>query len=142
MNVTTFLQEFSGWVVRQREVAAAALVGSYARGDATPRSDVDLVILCEDTDGLLSGDWPQTFGEIQSRAIENYGPLRSLRVRYRGLEVEFGIARPSWANVPLDPGTRAVLTDGVRILHDPDRMLEAAVGAASDANTSVTRAMP
>ncbi len=46
--------------------------------------------------------------------------------------LEIGFARPAWAKVdPLDPGTRRVVADGCRILHDPDRLLSrlcAAVG--------------
>lgn len=99
--------------------------------EATSSSDVDLVILCKAPDDRLAGNWPPTFGQVELRAIEDYGALRSFRVSYREvLEVEFGVAAPSWANVPLDSGTRIVLLDGVRILHDPGKLLEAAKRAA------------
>jgi predicted nucleotidyltransferase len=130
LSVSVLLEEFSSWVARRPHVAAAALVGSHARGTATPTSDVDLVILCSAPDELLTGDWPELFGEIESRTFEDYGALRSLRVHYRsGTEVEFGVARPSWANLPLDRGTREVLADGVSILHDPARLLHFATRA-------------
>jgi hypothetical protein len=49
-----------------------------------------------------------------------------------GLEVEVGIAEPVWAATdPVDPGTRRVVTDGLRILHDPDGRLAALAIAAS-----------
>ena len=53
------------------------------------------------------------------------GPLTERRLLLKGgLEVEVGIAEPSWAATdPVDPGTRRVVTDGLRILHDPDRRL-------------------
>lgn len=131
MSVSSFLAEFTNWAASCPDVVAAALVGSHARGDAMPNSDVDLVILCEAPDAMLEGDWPRKFGEVESRSIEDYGVLRSLRVYYRGgIEVEFGLARPSWAKVPLDPGTKVVLDDGARILHDPSHLLHEARRAA------------
>jgi hypothetical protein len=43
-----------------------------------------------------------------------------------------GIAEPAWAATnPVDPGTRRVVTDGLRILHDPDGRLAALAIAAS-----------
>ena len=132
MNVASFLEQFSRWAAGRPDIVAAALVGSHARGSATPRSDVDLVVLCQNPDDVLGGDWPQTFGEIESRFTEEYGAVRSLRVLYRnGMEVEFGLARPSWAEVPLDGGTRVVLEDGARILHDPNGILHMAKRALS-----------
>jgi predicted nucleotidyltransferase len=131
MNVSFFLEEFSSWAAGRPDIAAAALVGSHARGNPTPSSDVDLVILCDAPDDMLAGDWPLKFGEIEARSIEDYGALRSLRVYYRGgIEVEFGIAQPNWADVPLDAGSRVVLTDGVRILYDPRQLLRVATRAA------------
>jgi hypothetical protein len=41
--------------------------------------------------------------------------------------VELGIVPPSWAAIPLDPGTEKVLRDGCRILHDPERLLQDAL---------------
>ena len=38
-----------------------------------------------------------------------------------GLEVELDVGTPAWASVdPVDPGTRKVVSDGMRVLHDPD----------------------
>jgi len=43
----------------------------------------------------------------------------------RLLEVEVGIGPLSWAQIdPVDAGTRRVVTDGCRILHDPDGQLQ------------------
>ena len=54
-------------------------------------------------------------GELWSRRVwleKNHG------------EIEFGFASLSWADVnPLDPGTRSVIADGCRILHDPGKIL-------------------
>src|SRR6185437_11143668 len=124
LAVPTFLEEFSRWTAGRPEILSAALVGSHSRGTATPDSDVDLVILCNMPQDLLAGDWQKRFGDVASLRIEDYGALKSLRVRYRGgLEVEFGFALPSWAKLPLDASTRAVLADGACILYDPSRVL-------------------
>ena len=57
--------------------------------------------------------------------IRSWGPITEQRfATTSGLEVEIDIGCPAWASVmPVDPGTRRVVTDGARILHDPMRML-------------------
>lgn len=131
MNVTSFLEELTRWAVGRADILAVALVGSHARGQARPDSDLDLVILCEDPESWLAGEWPSRFGEIVSSAVERYGALTSRRVHYvAGLEVEFGFAHPDWARLPLDAGTRVVLAAGARVLWDRAGILEAARRAA------------
>ncbi|MFJ9286661.1 hypothetical protein ACIRPE_28475, partial [Kitasatospora aureofaciens] len=47
-----------------------------------------------------------------------------------GLEVEVGIGSPAWAKTdPVDPGTRRVVTDGARVLHDPAGILAGLLAA-------------
>jgi len=127
VNAASFLQQLIDWAVTQADVVAVALVGSHGRGDARPDSDVDIIILCFSPPRLLGSRWPWSFGDIASCKMEDYGALKSLRVFYRnGLEVEFGIAERSWIHTPLDEGTRRVLNDGVRVLHDPEALFEKA----------------
>jgi predicted nucleotidyltransferase len=129
MSVNALLSEIVRWA-EAVPVLGVALVGSHARGEARPDSDVDLVILVEDVGSMLAGSWVVAFGVVASTRIEDYGALTSLRVVYAdGLEVEFGFARPSWADVPLDEGTRSVLADGVRVLYDPDDLFARAMAA-------------
>ncbi|MEZ5338794.1 MAG: nucleotidyltransferase domain-containing protein [bacterium] len=106
-------------------VLAIALAGSHARGTATAQSDIDLVILAEDPATLLDNqDWISCAGTAVATGLEDYGRLRSLRVQYAGgLEIEFGITDPSWAALPPDEGTAAVVSNGFRCLHDPDSLL-------------------
>lgn len=130
--VAAFLQAAKGWGEERSDILGIALVGSHARGASKPDSDVDLVVLCESPAVLLRGDWPSRFGAIQSATIEDYGALKSRRVFYRsGLEVEFGIAGPSWADAPLDAGTRKVLADGARVLYDPSQLIRVATESAA-----------
>lgn len=132
MNIAEFLNALTAWAKNRADVVGVALVGSYARGTASLDSDVDLVILSEAPEDLYVGSWPARFGEILSSSLEDYGASKSRRIFYRdGLEVEFGIAEPSWANIPLDAGTRKVLTDGVEVLYDPRHLFRAANEAGS-----------
>lgn len=117
-------------------VEAILVVGSHARGTARPDSDVDLVILTADPAGWLRDTaWAARLGPVDRTQAEDWGAVQSLRVWYAGgLEVEFGFASPSWLDVPLDPGARAVLEDGYHLLHDStgwaaSRLAESGVGS-------------
>jgi len=47
-----------------------------------------------------------------------------------GLEVEVGIALPSWAATePVDACTRRVVTDGMSVLYDPQGLLARLIDA-------------
>lgn len=114
------------WAQQRNDIRALALVGSHARGDAGPDSDVDLVLLCADPVRYLDDtEWVTVFGEVTRSAQEDWGRVRSVRVCYRGgPEAEFGVTGLDWAALPPDPGTREVLAGGHVILLDPDARLE------------------
>ena len=110
-----------------------ALVGSWARGTATPDSDVDLVLLTERPEALLLDDgWHRDFGPDAAlvRAAD-FGAVQERRLRLAsGLEVELCVGHASWAQTdPVDPGTRRVVADGIRVLWDPYGRLAALVEA-------------
>ncbi len=134
VDIEDFLARVVLWAADETDVRGVLLVGSHARRSAGPDSDVDLVLLtrivqtrCTDT------DWAADFGRVSTLAVEDWVGVQSVRVHYEmGLEVEFGWASPSWAALPLDPGTAAVLADGHRILHDPEGLLDRAAGALDD----------
>jgi aminoglycoside 6-adenylyltransferase len=88
---------------------------------------VDLVLVVEEPDCYVaSNDWLSAFGGVVSVNDEQWGPiLCSKRVFYDNeLEVEFGITTTAWTRTdPVDPGTRQVVADGVRILYDPGGLL-------------------
>ena len=135
MMLADFLHQATRWAEERPEIVGLALVGSHARNDARPDSDVDLVILCTSPSDLLRAqEWARCFGQVRHAQTEIYGAVHSLRVSYTdGMEVEFGVAYPAWASVPLDRGTRRVLRDGVRMLYDPLGLLDGAARAASAA---------
>lgn len=111
----------AAWAVRQPDVRACIVVGSYAYGRPRMASDVDLVILSETPRRHL--DNLDFISEIAPRGrlvrSVQWGPMHERRVRLPGgLLVEFGITAPGWAAVPLDARTAKVLTDGCKVLTD------------------------
>ena len=129
-DVERLLVDITTWACSVDNVHALVLVGSYARGQARMGSDVDLTILSDNAEGDLSdGAWfRQLRPGSQLIRSETWGPVQERRYRLRsGLHVELGFAPLSWARVPLDAGTRRVLGDGHRILHDPHHLLAGAV---------------
>lgn len=125
-EVDRFLAEAAAWASRRPDLAGLALVGSWARGGATTSSDVDLVLLADDTDPYLENDaWAAALGAAGSLRTRARGPLTEKRFALRsGLEIDVGVAPSSWAATdPLDPGTRRVARDGLRPLHDPEGLI-------------------
>lgn len=125
MRIDDFLVRVSEWAERQSDIVGVLLVGSYARGAPRPDSDLDLIILTADPQRYLdSVAFAGAFGFVSKREKEEWGRVTSVRVWYEdGLEVEYGFALPDWATLPLDPGTRQVVTDGMRIIFDRDGTL-------------------
>jgi predicted nucleotidyltransferase len=123
--VSEFLDRVIAWAARQPTITGVALVGSHARGAARPDSDIDLVLLCTEPQAFLGATaWLHTFGEVERCHTEDWGRVTSLRVHYRErFEVEFGLTSPVWAALPVDPGTKSVVANGMRILLDRDGTL-------------------
>ena len=117
-----FLGRVREWVQAQEDVRALTLVGSVARGDARPDSDVDLVLLVTDKARYLESlKWLSDLGTVESIKLENYGKVTSVRATYGdGLEVEFGVAPADWASIPLDSGTEEVARHGLVVVLDRD----------------------
>jgi hypothetical protein len=126
MNTATYLEMFITWATAQADIQGVALVGSYARGTANENSDVDLMILTSERSRYLENeDWLSSFGEVEQASYETWGAVRTIRVTYKtGLEIEYNFSLSSWAAVPVDPGTRRVVNDGMKILFDPIGILE------------------
>ena len=125
MDLDAFLGKVTGWAAAQSDVVGVALVGSHARGAATPESDVDVMILTTNVDKYFQSEvWASLFGEVEKTEVEHWGVVETLRCFYgAGLELEFNFAPPSWAGVPVDAGTRRVVSDGMQILFDPRDIL-------------------
>ncbi len=125
-RIAHLIQDVQAWAAAREHVIGVALVGSYARQAATPESDVDLVIVSDCPEALLSNtDWVRAFGSPLRIEREDWGRVTSLRVWYvDGLEVELGIADRRWGAAPLDVGTRQVVADGCIVLFDRGQAFE------------------
>ena len=136
MDLEPFLTDFVLWINQQDDVVGVALVGSQARGTATEKSDVDLMILTNDLEKYLGArEWLAQFGRIEETRIETWGRVQTIRTFYEGgVEIEYNFAEPQWASIPVDDGTRPVVSEGMKILYDPEgvlRILEAVVSTTS-----------
>lgn len=131
--IEQFLQAVCDRLAGQPGVLGIALVGSHARGEARPDSDIDLILVCDDPAALLADRaWVEKFEEVQSAQVEDWGLCTSLRVFYaNGPEVEFGIVPEQWTALPPDPGTAKVVCEGMRILFDPQGILAQLMDAIS-----------
>ncbi len=108
------------WAQEETSIESVILVGSWARGTNRPDSDMDLCILTARREGLLAENhFPSLFGKVRRQQTEYYGTCTSVRVWYEGgTEIEFGLVEPDWIALPLDEGTRRVLSDGYCVLYD------------------------
>ena len=141
MQAEHIVQIIADWAKAQPTIQAVALVGSHARGSAGADSDIDLVLIVTDprafrdeTAWLDTIGWNAMGARPQRWQDEDYGALwsRRLWLETNHGEIEFGFASPSWDDVnPLDPGTRSVIADGCRILHDPRKILSRLCDAVS-----------
>jgi hypothetical protein len=124
-HLRRFFLDFFRWLGSQSEIQAVALIGSYARDEATNTSDFDLIILANDpTKYLAEPEWVGQFGSVRRTMVEHHGKVTSLRVWYAdGLEVEYGLTDESWAAIPLDEGTKKVVYDGMQVLFERKPML-------------------
>lgn len=100
-------------------IITVLLVGSYARNEQKEGSDIDLVVITNEKEKLIIEDkWIKMFGEPKDKVIEEWGEIKSLRVKYKEYEIEFGIGTEEWIRMPLDRGTERVLRDGYIIIFD------------------------
>jgi len=113
------------------EILALGLCGSWARGTAKMDSDIDLSILVKDKLRFKNTDWTEDLEfEKINESIEYfkdkvYGEVWSRHVFLNSnTEIEFAFADRSWADTEnLDEGTRKVVSDGFKILYDPEQIL-------------------
>jgi len=134
MTVDLFLETLVSWAKGRADTEGVALVGSYARNTASITSDVDLIFLTgERSQYLQDHEWVSEFGKVERLRAETWGNAETIRVTYTGgLEVEYNFAEPSWADVPVDPGTLRVVNEGFRILLDPEGKLKALVASCTE----------
>ncbi len=122
LNVRAFLQSVVEWAKTEPDLMALALVGSHARVEASPESDVDLILLLrKPKEYLKDRNWISEFGEPNHIIQENWGKVTSLRVLYAdGLEIEYGLSNLDWGSDPSDEGDAHVIVNGLIVLYEKD----------------------
>lgn len=135
MHLAELLADLYDWGLSTQGILAIGLVGSFARGDENAGSDIDFVVIAKDPSLLLDDvSWIRRFGALESSIPEDYGLVQSLRCWSReGVELEFGITTEEWCTPPIDSETSSVINDGIRVVFDPDKRLENAIGWVSQA---------
>lgn len=120
LKVDIFLKRIIDWAKNEPELKALALVGSYARGNANPESDVDLLLMVSNPGAYLRDrDWVNKFGKPTNIIEEDWGKVTSLRIFYEdGLEVEYGLCNLEWGADPSDEGDAQVVKNGLIILYE------------------------
>ena len=126
-HISSFFNQINTWSESQSNIIAIALVGSYARGDATDLSDVDLVIITSSPEAMINNpEWIENFDRPKKIIFEDWGKVQSIRALYpNGLEVEFGITGTNWLAQPIDEGTMSVIEDGIQVVFERDGYLSA-----------------
>jgi uncharacterized protein len=126
-EVEDFLRHAAEWAESRGDLAAVALVGSWARKEPRADSDVDLVLLTDDPQSYTQNDdWIQELAPAATLVrVGEWGVVTERRLRLpSGLEIEVGVGLPSWAATdPIDDGTRRVVQMGLRSLYDPRGLL-------------------
>jgi hypothetical protein len=125
-EVARLLELIQRWTVDRPDLRAVALVGSWARDAPRSDSDVDLLLLTDYPAVYLDEErWADALGATAFVRTQQWGVVTERRVALAsGLEIEVGVTSPAWAlTSPLDAGTRQAVSDGLVVLHDPDRLL-------------------
>ena len=126
-GVGVVLDRAVSWARGQPDIRAIAVVGSYARERQSLDSDLDLLLLTTSPNIYTVDDgWIAKLDAGELIASREWGAVTERRLSgIEGIEIDIGIAQPRWASTcPVDPGTHKVVRDGLRILYDPDRLLE------------------
>jgi uncharacterized protein len=138
-SIQAILDAIAAWAIVRDDIRGMALLGSWARGNPGPTSDIDIIFLSNRSREYRNGqswlseiDFPSAGYRVLSRESADYGAVWSQHVHLApATEVELTFASCSWAATsPIDDGTQRVVRDGLRIIFDKDNSLASLVEAA------------
>ena len=131
-RIESLLSALKDWSGSEARVKGLALVGSWDADRQHAEADADIVLIVDDPDGFRAEtrwmteiDWA-TAGLGPGRWSEcDYGRTCSRHFKFDdGAEVEVSFVSPAWAATdPIDPITRRVAGNGMRVVHDPAGLL-------------------
>ncbi len=136
--ISAILKKIANWAETRSEILALALVGSYARGEAKPDSDIDLMVITSNTEFFRQNyDWIHeiswesinykilTFNDAQYGVVwSRHIYLSSSNNEFNNIKVEISFGLPTWASInPIDSGTLDVVNRGFKIIYDPQGIL-------------------
>lgn len=132
-RVEKLLSALKAWSGDEPRVKGLALVGSWDAGDRQhAEADAEIVLIVDDPDGFRTKsawmaeiDWAAAGLGPGHWSECDYGRACSRHLSFEdGAEVEVSFVPPSWASVdPVDPITRRVAGNGMRVVHDPAGLL-------------------
>jgi uncharacterized protein len=137
-KVNLILTKIVEWATNRKDISALVLVGSWSRGTARFDSDIDLCFLTPNPSGFRDSetwieeiDWEAIGCKVGDWEDKDYGLVWSRHIYLEDkTEIEFGFSMPSWASIdPIDEGTFRVISDGCRILYDPENTLARLIDA-------------
>ena len=138
LQVERICRAIATWADRDPKIYAVALVGSWARNEAHANSDIDLMVLTSKPELFFQNNswfhsipWQEFNLQLASYYDRVYGVMKSRHFCFQdGQRIEFGFGYRSWAKTnPIDSGTLAVVSSGMRIISDRDRLLATLVMA-------------
>ena len=127
------LTNLKSWSAAHPRIDALALVGSWS---TTTREhaecDVDLVCVVDDPEQFRGEhgwmreiDWPSAGLSFIGWTDVDSGRARACHLTFDGgEEIEIAFVDHAWASSdPVDPVTRRIAGEGLRVLHDPQEVL-------------------
>jgi uncharacterized protein len=131
-QVEKVLGALKTWSAKQPRVDALALVGSWTASRDHAECDLDVVCVVDDPDRFQAEqdwirqiDWPSAGLAVKGWTEVDFGGARARHLTFdSGEEVEVSFVDRKWASTePVDPVTRRLAGDGLRVLHDPRGLL-------------------
>lgn len=127
------LAALQSWSTAHPGVDGLALVGSWSPTQRDhAECDVDLVCVVDDPERFRGEhawmreiDWPAAGLALKGWTDVDSGRARARHLTFDGgEEVEMSFVDRTWANTdPVDPITRRIAGEGLRVLHDPHQVL-------------------